>query len=498
MSITGQVRGQGGRSFIWLLIGAALLVVSNGRWVAPPAAWLAPVFLIRFLRTQKAGVGLVIGGVAYIGISLVSWLHMLMTGGWDSGSFLFVTLMAAAMYLPYVVDRLAAPRLHGLASTLVFPLAWVAMEYLKSLFSPFATFSDLSYTQFGFLPLVQLASVTGIWGISFMVTWLAGVVNLAWAQHHSWYDIRRSVITYMVAVIVVIVAGGVRTTVWAPGENTVRVATVTTGQEFMDRRRAAETLDDYRQVRDDTFEFLLDRTRRAARAGAEVVIWQEYAVSLVENEDSLYERAGTVARDENIYLGLAYGTLWRNRDGRVAGPDDKKPLPPENKVAFINPHGRLEGVYLKAHPIPIEHITPGDGVIPVYETPHGQIATVICFDAEIPSYVRRTGIDILLVPSMDWREIDPLNTHTTMFRAVENGFSLVRGTGQGRAMAVDYQGRVLSALDYYNSPNQNIMIADVPVGGTTTVYSRIGDFFAWLSLAGLLAVVIAAIRRREE
>jgi apolipoprotein N-acyltransferase len=103
----------------------------------------------------------------------------------------------------------------------------------------------------------------------------------------------------------------------------------------------------------------------------------------------------------------------------------------------------------------------------------------------------------MLVPSHDWREIDPLHTQMAPFRAIENGFSLVRQTGNGLAMTVDDEGNVLSASDYFTSDPQ-VMVAYVPTQGVHTIYATIGDLFAWLSIAGLVGLIGFALARRRK
>jgi apolipoprotein N-acyltransferase len=104
----------------------------------------------------------------------------------------------------------------------------------------------------------------------------------------------------------------------------------------------------------------------------------------------------------------------------------------------------------------------------------------------------RTGI--LLSPASDWRAIDPRHTQISSFRAIEEGFNLVRQTNAGLSAAYDYQGHTLAAVDAYTSPNADL-IAEVPTQGTLTVYSVLGDWFAYLCIAALLALVILARRR---
>jgi len=173
--------------------------------------------------------------------------------------------------------------------------------------------------------------------------------------------------------------------------------------------------------------------------------------------------------------------------------------PPENKTVTIDPQGEVQSIYHKEMVI-IEPPEPGDGVMPTLETPYGKITSAICFDFSFPHYIRqagRAGVDIAFDPSWDWRAIDPLHTWVSAVRAVENGFSLVRQTNDGLSAAVDHQGRVLARMDHFTS-QEPVMISSVPIEGVRTVYSRVGDTFAWLCIAvGVWFVGFVVMRRRN-
>ena len=79
-----------------------------------------------------------------------------------------------------------------------------------------------------------------------------------------------------------------------------------------------------------------------------------------------------------------------------------------------------------------------------------------------------------------------------IYRAIENGFTLVRSTGEGLSVVVDRTGCVLAASDYFQK-NDGVMTAHAPVKGTWTIYSLIGDFFAQLCILGLVAFIILAL-----
>ena len=117
---------------------------------------------------------------------------------------------------------------------------------------------------------------------------------------------------------------------------------------------------------------------------------------------------------------------------------------------------------------------------------------------DFTSLINQAGeknIDIMLVPAWDWRAIDPLHARMAVFRAIENGFSMVRQTGNGLSIAVDYEGHTLSAMDQFTSDN-NTMISQIPAKGVKTIYRMIGDSFAWLCVIGFLfGIAWASIKR---
>jgi len=169
---------------------------------------------------------------------------------------------------------------------------------------------------------------------------------------------------------------------------------------------------------------------------------------------------------------------------------------------LIDPSGRVVWRYEKTHPVFLGDISvvPGDGQVPTVQTQYGRLSTVICWDADFPSTPRQAGqagADILLVPGNDPQADDPYHTQVTTFRAIENGYSLVRQASNSLAMTVDYEGHVLAASDYFTT-NPQVMVAYVPMQGVRTIYATIGDLFAWLSIAGLVMLIGVAIARRRQ
>ena len=136
--------------------------------------------------------------------------------------------------------------------------------------------------------------------------------------------------------------------------------------------------------------------------------------------------------------------------------------------------------------------------MPVLTTQYGKIAAAICYDGDFPNFIRTAGknqTEIMFLPANDWKAIDPIHTSMAITRAIENGFSLVHPAGQGLSVATDNRGRIISSLDYFRTDEQ-IMYADVPVQHAFTLYPLIGDFFAWLCIAGLIAFLVAPVFKK--
>jgi len=470
------------RTASWAALALILLLFANGRDTIAVAAWLAPIFLLRFVRSNTRRLGL-----------SVAWLLL-------AGAFVF-QFRGLVETVPFVLDRFVANRIGGFASTLVLPCGWVMTEYLVARFTPYGSWGAAAYSQHENLALLQIVSITGLYGVSFLIAWFAAVCNWAWERRFEWHEIRHGA-TWVVAVAVAILFfGGARLALTPPESPSVRVASLTkpdvelfsnpeVARRAMIGTITADELEDIRRRGQSINDNLMRRAEREAVAGAKVVFWGEAnAFIFKDDETSFIHQGAELARDRGIYLGMAIGT-W-NPEG---------PSPFENKIVLIDPSGKVAWESLKAIPVPGPEAAMSardDGRIKMIETPYGRISSVICFDMDFPELLKQAGrlhTDLLLVPSNDWREIDPWHSEMARFRAIEQGFNLVRHASNGLSIATDYQGRVLSRMDHFTTADR-VLISEVPTRGVDTVYSRIGDLFAWLCIAASLGLIVLAWRR---
>jgi apolipoprotein N-acyltransferase len=483
-------------SYLWLVIGTAMTLFSTGQWTIPLLIWLGGIFVIRFMRTQPVWRGYLLVWLTNYVVVSIAWWNIL---GYGMPLPMFLITMGISTLLigalPYLADRLLVPHLPGFAATLVYPLGVTAIEFLTISTNPLGSFGGQAYTQANSLVLMQLLSVTGMWGITFLVTWFATVVNYAWERSFSWTEIWRGVAIYAGIMLVVVAYGNIRLALFQPEAGTMRVHGVTA----VDMRQNWGNLlgiasdqgwDAMRQQAANFQEDYFAATVREARAGAQLVLWPEMAVMVAaEDEPSFLARAQQIASQEGIYLAVGMGTVYQ---------DDS---PHEVKLIVFDPTGQIVLEHYKYGGQSLEGFKPGDGILRTAETPYGTISGVICWDTNFHAPVRqagRNGTDILLSPSLEFRAVDPMHAQMATFRAVENGVSLVRQADNGLSIATDPFGRTLAAVDHFATEDR-VMVAQVPSQGVFTLYSVIGDLFSWLAVAGFATItVVGIVRWRRE
>ncbi|MEV5499861.1 nitrilase-related carbon-nitrogen hydrolase [Nonomuraea fuscirosea] len=485
--------------YVGLLTGGGLAVLGwHGPWHVAVAAWLFPVLLMRFARQSR-----VLPGFATLwlvqAVGGLAWLYQtdLLARLPAAVSVLVVTAIAALLALPFLLDRLLAPRLKVVGS-LVFPLGWVSVEFLLAQITPFGAFVVLGTTQYDNLPLIQIASVAGAYGVSFLVTWCAPIVNQVRERTPGW---PRQVLTYAAVLVTVLAAGGARLTFFPSSAPLVRVAAISPSRAAAEKRAAAtaglrarygsfqqvltRAPQAERQAIAGVTDELLARSEQEAAAGAKIIAWSETGAWTMQRDlDALLARVRALTAKHHVYL--------------VAGLSvyaDQAPYL-RNKTIMVTPDGRVAWDYDKTHPTPMEALTPGSGRVPVIATTYGDLAGAICYDADFPALMRQAAgrAGLMIVPSRDWQGMGEAHAQRAVFRAVENGYTLLRPADEGLSEAVDPHGRVLATADSF-ATDQVSMVAYLRAQVVRTVYGTVGDLFSWLCLTGLaVVIVVSAIR----
>jgi apolipoprotein N-acyltransferase len=478
-------------SLLMLLAGSLLWGFSMGSWLA---AWIGPVLVMRYARDHKVGRGYLLVLIASILATTIGFIGVWL-GGLPRPMVPFLAIGIGFLWsLPYLADRLLNERLRGFSSTFVYPLAATTLEFMFIHFNPLGTWGATGFTQYGNLPLMQLASVTGMIGITFLMGWFASVINWIWENRDHPAEFCRGLTTFGMVFTAVFIFGFVRLNLKPLSETneTLRVAGITTEplDTLVEQIAGITDQDAIRQIVQSHWDAFFDETVREAQAGAKVIIWPETAGQMFASDEPFYiSRAQDIARQNGIYLAIGVN---------VYHPDTGEP--DENRLLLIDPTGTVMIDHIKYSTAMLEpNRLVGDRKLQFATTPFGVFSGVICWDMDYPTVIQQAGqneIGLMLVPSRDWLEADPIHSHMAVFRAIENGSSLVRQVEDGLSIAVDPYGRILAQTDFFGTTDHT-MVVQVPTKHVTTFYSLFGRYFEWLCLAGFLYVVIRAwITRR--
>jgi len=521
--------------YVVLILGFIFLILASPKWTFVFAPWVGYTCLLYFTRNVKPRKAFLLGFTTLFLSGMISNYDVIPM---PIPVLVILVLLGSLMaILPFLLDKWSRASQRGFAGTLIFPAAYVTLEYINISNSGNA-WSSVANTQYAFQSLQQIASVFGIWGISFLVYWFAPLANWFIENGLKVKLVKRGLAVATSIYIVVFIFGLFRISGTAPEgwENKgVKVAGVTieninvmetlyfeefgktleipadisqTSPILQEANRAmvpfiedpfASKFTKTRSVIGKNLNELFKKSSLAADQGAQIVVWSE-AIGMLFNqqEEEVIQRGKELAGTKNIYLVMGLAVV-------NPGPFTQERLLLVNKTVTINPDGEVENIYLKSNPVPFAEQDYGsDGVIPVIETPFGKLSPVICYDADFPYFMRQAGkkgTDILVVPSGDWKAIAPYHSYMASLRGIENGMTVVRPVSHGTSLVTDPYGNVLASDDFFSSENKSFD-AVVPTQGINTLYNQIGDMLAYLSIAltvfFILELFVLFIKRKLQ
>jgi apolipoprotein N-acyltransferase len=132
--------------------------------------------------------------------------------------YYFITFaLSSYFFLPFAINNFLIKKIVGFKSTLVLPVTWVVLEYLYSSFiNPYYSWGSIAYTQFDNLQLLQIVSITGIYGITFIIGWFASVLNWIWENDFDSKAIQKSISIFLLTLILILLYGGFNSTFFKP------------------------------------------------------------------------------------------------------------------------------------------------------------------------------------------------------------------------------------------------------------------------------------------
>ncbi len=497
----------------------------------PLFAWLAFIPVFWLIRQVSLASSIVWGGLyGFISYGLynywLTWFHPLaglIVGFISAGYFLvlFPLLKLADMFFPkkgYIVQC----------------FLWILYEYVRTLGFVAYPYGIIGYSQWKILPLIQIASVFGVWGVSAMVvfpsSFIAGSIKEGFSKQHIFNFFKRERIpAVMYAVLFA-------------GSLVFGIVTLETGKEKLEN---AETRNfaliqhnndpwiggiiqyrkNFEALRRLSLEALADEPK------PDMVVWSETAFipRIYWHQTYRDDQPSYLLVKELIdFLSVQdVPFLIGNDDARKdALNSDAADDRVDYNAAMLFYRGTIVNQYRKLHLVPFTEHFPYKKQFPwihqalveadthfwlkgkeytVFDIDGMKFSTPICFEDTF-GYLSRNfvnaGADYIVNITNDaWsRSLPAQMQHFNMavFRAVENRRSVVRSTASGQSCGIDPYGRVIAMAPPFE---ENYLTVTVPKGSGKTLYTRFGEYFAVISVCfslGMLLLGGALVLRRRS
>ena len=429
-------------------------------------------------------------------------------------------------YLPFLVDRKLYHSLPRWIRIFSFPVLMSVYQIMIDQ-GPQGTWGNPVYTQYTFLPLMQIASITGIYAINFIIYWSAAYAN-EWLVTRKDKTASPLMIHLMpVTFLLVIGFGLIRMNTSDKITNEVKVAGIALDNKnivaemyqaafdkeisipdhltnadplileaqkgmlkFLENPKDP-TFSSVYEAMDNNFNKYTESTIEAAANGAKIIAWSEAAILNITGREEPYQnKIASLADSLDLFLLFPTAVI----DPEKVGVADYFI---ENKVLTYGPEGDLLNTYHKNVPVEgVEPVLPGDGNIPVIDSPYGGLSPIICYDADHPQLIKQISTqetDLLIVPTGDWYAISPYHTYMAGTRCIENGVSMLKATSHGLSATVDPYGRLTSSYSFFDSEDGGTLEASMDIYSVNTFYTygeRIFITAIQLSFLGMIIYLL--------
>ncbi len=514
------------------IISGILLILSFPKPGLYGLAWVSLIPFLLSITAQKVSgkkafwMGFVFGMVYFFGT--IYWIyHSIHFYGNVPliPSILAVLLLSAylslypglfSFLLSFIYTRTFYPLI------IIAPSLWVILEYLRTYLLTGFPWSLIGYTQFRVLPVIQIADITGVYGISFLiVAFNACIVDIVLLKKRReeipFYSLAPQIggfVFLIIALLSTLAYGYWRLSQQRPGE-LIRI-TIVQGNIPQDRKWDPlfqnEVMKTYKEL-----------TREAVRLNSpHLVVWPETATPFIFDPDPVspasYQSIDLMEFTREIQTYLLFGAI---RSESVTSPKGGKVTGGSpafyNSAFLLNKDGKVTYIYDKIHLVPfgeyvplrrllffIDKITVGIGDYRPGEdtkravTPFGRFSTLICYEIIFPGLVRasiKDGGDFIVNITNDaWfgKTSGPYQHFSkAVLRAVENRKPIIRAANTGISGFIDSNGRILAETPLFE---RMAITMDLKTERTATFYTRFGDLFVYICILITIFVLAKVIK----
>ena len=456
--------------------------------------------------------GYVTGAASGVGLLYWTSIVVMQFGGLSLPvglGVMFLLCLAVALF-PAVFGWCTARllRAFGAGGLMLAPAVWVATEMLRAYTMFRFPWCLLGYSQYTQLPMAQVASVTGVYGVSFLVAMSSALLAYAYLVRQDAGGAHRRALGGLAAMLAVVWAHGTWTMSRAlPESGRVRAGLVQASILQDDKWDAAKAV--------ENIERHMVLSRAAAAEGATLIVWPESAVPFpIDRFPETAQQMRGIARETGAAVVFGNDDLERTADGTRIWVGAK----------MIHPQAGLVYRYHKNRLVPFGEYVPMQWLLslggratlrlvsavadftPGTEASVGTFAghtlgTSICYEAIFADYIRHfsvNGAELLLNITNDgWygtTSAPPQHFAMAVFRAIENRKWMLRAANTGITAFIDPRGRVVSRTQLFET---RALVGEAAFVPGLTLYARYGDVFGWACVAASVLAVLRAYRQKS-
>jgi len=479
-----------------------------------PLAWfgLLPLFIAVYEKELRASffLGLISGIVFFLGTIYWIFHSVHFYGNIPVIPGLFIVLLLCA-YLGLYTGIFSWAFTLFLKNTkfttlLIAPVLWVTLEFIRTYAFTGFPWSSLGYSQYKFLYLIQVSDITGVYGVSFLVAGMNGLLFdllVLWPRRSRKMPLFApgmmtvGIVIFLLLLIISLLYGTWRLNIEEGGEK-IRVSVIQGNieqEKKWDKRFQREVMNIYKRL-----------SIKALDDSPDIIVWPESALPFIYGYD-------TFLTEEFIEFQKGIGEYLLTGSVIVKDVKDERPYLSNSAILF-SPEGKVISIYDKVHLVPYGEYVPlrrffpfieklvvdigdfvaGDEYV-VMKTPFVRIAPLICYEVIFPGLVRKfinRGADVIVTITNDawFGKTSAPYQHFSMavFRAVENRVPVVRSANTGISGFIDSKGRIMKKSDIFT---ETVLTEKVSlVRGGRTFYTRYGDLFAFLCI--IITILLVA------
>lgn len=441
--------------------------------------WFAPIGIILGAFYTNGTKAFITAFIAYF-IGWLSWFSYLVSVITLVPTLIFTIFLSLVFASIIIATRKIVFKTKAWYSVFAFPVFFTTFEFLFFKFSPDGTAGSIAYSQSNFLPIIQVASLTGSLGITFLITLIPSTIALAWYFRMDKIKLRVVLGLSGLFLLTVLLYGTLRL------NKNIEEKSIKVGLVVLEEKYHHITNKPDPQKEKLTTELYTRKATELASQGAKIIVLPERAVNITkETEKDIINEFSTAAKQNNVFIVVGY-TNFRTTITR-------------NSALVFDGNGTIVTDYDKVHLVNVleDQFTSGKN-IGLFNYNNINAGAAICKDLDFPDYIKNyANTSILAIPAWDFVVDGWLHSRMAVLRGVENGFSAIRAARQGRLTISNSIGSVTSEADCSNG-QEVTLLGNVSLSHSNTFYSRYPNWFGLLNLGALALLLFALVIKNKK